>query len=62
MKRLVALIMLVAFFTPLMAQYTDADIEAYVEKYKDYANRKSKNRQLSKNNRKWLILQYLFGK
>ncbi len=37
MKRLVALIMLVAFFTPLMAQYTDADVEAYVEKYKDYA-------------------------
>ena len=37
----------------------DAKIQ---KKYKDYANRKSKNRQLSKNNRKWLILQYLFGK
>ena len=37
MKRLIALIMFAAFLTPLMAQYTDADVEAYVEKYKDYA-------------------------
>lgn len=36
-KRLLALIMFAAFFTPLMAQYTDADVEAYVEKYKEYA-------------------------
>ena len=32
MKRLIALIMFAAFLTPLMAQYTDADVEAYVEK------------------------------
>jgi flagellum-specific peptidoglycan hydrolase FlgJ len=37
MKRLIALIMFAASLTPLMAQYTDADVEAYVEKYKDYA-------------------------
>lgn len=36
-RRFLALIMFATFFMPLMAQYTDADVEAYVEKYKDYA-------------------------